>query len=76
MVALQQDGKLRMLGVTTAKRSPMLPDLPAIGETLPGYDVTGWYALFVPRQDAEGHHPEDVYGRQSCGGRPGHPQAA
>lgn len=48
MLALQVDGKLRMLGVTTAKRSPQVPDLPAIGETLPGYDVTGWYALFVP----------------------------
>ena len=42
------DGKLRMLGISTPKRSPMAPDLPAISETLPGYDVTGWYALFVP----------------------------
>jgi tripartite-type tricarboxylate transporter receptor subunit TctC len=48
MLSLMTEGKLRMLGVTTAKRSPMVPDLPAIGETLPGYDVTGWYALFVP----------------------------
>jgi tripartite-type tricarboxylate transporter receptor subunit TctC len=48
MVALQQNGQLRMLGITTPQRSPMLPDLPSIGETLPGYNVTGWYALFVP----------------------------
>jgi tripartite-type tricarboxylate transporter receptor subunit TctC len=48
MVPLAEQGTLRLLGVTTAKRSPMMPNLPAIGETLKGYDVTGWYALFVP----------------------------
>ena len=48
MVPLAEQKTLRLLGVTTAKRSPMVPDLPSIGETLPGYDVTGWYALFVP----------------------------
>jgi tripartite-type tricarboxylate transporter receptor subunit TctC len=48
MVPLAEQGTLRLLGVTTAKRSPMVPNLPAMGETLPGYDVTGWYALFVP----------------------------
>lgn len=48
MVPLAEQGQMRLLGVTTAKRSPMVPNLPSIGETLPGYDVTGWYALFVP----------------------------
>jgi tripartite-type tricarboxylate transporter receptor subunit TctC len=48
MLPLSQQGQLRLLAVTTAKRSPMAPDLPAMGETLPGYDVSGWYALFVP----------------------------
>jgi tripartite-type tricarboxylate transporter receptor subunit TctC len=48
MLPLQNDGKLRMLAVTTAKRSPQMPDVPAIAETVPGYDVNGWYALFVP----------------------------
>jgi tripartite-type tricarboxylate transporter receptor subunit TctC len=48
MLPLSQQGQLRMLAVTTATRSRMVPDLPTIGETLPGYDVTGWYALFVP----------------------------
>ena len=48
MLPLQNDGKLRMLAVSTAKRSPQVPDMPTIAETLPGYDVTGWYALFVP----------------------------
>ena len=64
MVALQQDGKLRMLGVSTAKRSPMLPDLPSIGETLPGYDVTGWYALFVPAKT-----PKDIIQKMYTGAK-------
>jgi len=42
-------GRLRALGVTTAQRSPALPDVPAISETLPGYEVTHWYGLWGPR---------------------------
>jgi tripartite-type tricarboxylate transporter receptor subunit TctC len=41
-------GKLRALGVTTAERIPFIPDLPAIAETLPGYDVTSWLGILVP----------------------------
>ncbi len=41
-------GRLRALGVTTAKRSPALPDLPAIAETVPGYDSAVWYGALVP----------------------------
>lgn len=41
-------GRLRALGVTTAKRSPALPDLPAIAETLPGYDLSVWYGVAAP----------------------------
>jgi tripartite-type tricarboxylate transporter receptor subunit TctC len=48
MLPLANQGQLRLLAVTTAKRSPLAPDIAAMGETLPGYDVTGWYALFVP----------------------------
>jgi tripartite-type tricarboxylate transporter receptor subunit TctC len=55
MLALHKDEKVRMLAVTTAKRSPMAPEIPAMGETLPGYDVTGWYALFVPAKT-----PKDI----------------
>jgi tripartite-type tricarboxylate transporter receptor subunit TctC len=55
MLELHKDNKVRILGVTTAKRAPMAPDLPTIGETLPGYDVTGWYALFVPAKT-----PKDI----------------
>jgi tripartite-type tricarboxylate transporter receptor subunit TctC len=42
-------GKLRALGVTSAQRWPLLPDMPAIAETVPGYDVNVWYAMFAPR---------------------------
>jgi len=42
-------GKLTALGVTTAKRSPVLPDLPTLSESgLPGYEVSGWYGLVAP----------------------------
>lgn len=42
-------GKLRALGVPTPARSPLLPDVPAVAETLPGYEVANWYALVGPR---------------------------
>lgn len=45
---LVQGGKLRALGVTTAERVPFLPDLPAIAEILPGFDVTSWLGVMVP----------------------------
>jgi tripartite-type tricarboxylate transporter receptor subunit TctC len=41
-------GKIRALGVTSAKRSPLAPELPAIAETVPGYEWTGWYGLAAP----------------------------
>jgi tripartite-type tricarboxylate transporter receptor subunit TctC len=42
-------GTLRALGVTSAQRWPLLPDLPAIAETVPGYEIYVWYALFAPK---------------------------
>jgi tripartite-type tricarboxylate transporter receptor subunit TctC len=44
-----QSGKIRGLGVTTARRSAALPSMPTIAESgLPGYEVSGWYGLVAP----------------------------
>lgn len=43
-----QSGRLRALGVTTPKRSPALPNVPAIAEAVPGYAMFGWYSLVAP----------------------------
>jgi len=43
-----QGGRLRALGVTTKKRSFMLPDVPSISETIPGYEMFGWYSIVAP----------------------------
>src|SRR5580704_360088 len=42
-------GRLRALGVTSAKRSDALPDVPAISETVPGYEVNVWNGISVPK---------------------------
>lgn len=43
-------GRLRPLGVTGARRSPVAPDIPTIAEAgVPGYNADAWYAMFVPR---------------------------
>lgn len=41
-------GKLRALGVTSARRSSAVPEVPAIAETLAGFDVVSWQAIFAP----------------------------
>jgi tripartite-type tricarboxylate transporter receptor subunit TctC len=41
-------GKLRALGITSATRSALVPDIPTIAETVPGYEFIGWYALVAP----------------------------
>lgn len=43
-----KSGKLRLLGVTEARRSALLADTPTVGETLPGYELSVWYGLFGP----------------------------
>ena len=42
-------GKLRALAVTTATRSEVLPDIPTVGEFLPGYEASGWYGVGAPK---------------------------
>lgn len=43
-----QAGKLRAIAVTTPKRFPLLPDLPAVAETYPGFEALAWNGLVVP----------------------------
>jgi tripartite-type tricarboxylate transporter receptor subunit TctC len=43
-----KSGKLRALGVTGAQRVKAMPELPTIGETVPGYQMNSWYGLFAP----------------------------
>jgi len=42
-------GKLRALAVTTATRADALPNIPAVGEFVPGYEVTAWFGIGAPR---------------------------
>jgi tripartite-type tricarboxylate transporter receptor subunit TctC len=46
-------GRLRALGVTSAQRSPLVPDIPTIAETVPGYEFIGWYSIFAPTNTPE-----------------------
>jgi tripartite-type tricarboxylate transporter receptor subunit TctC len=43
-----QAGKVRALAITSAERSPVLPDVPPMGDTLPGYAIPYWTAIFAP----------------------------
>jgi tripartite-type tricarboxylate transporter receptor subunit TctC len=53
-----RSGRLRAVGVTSAKRSPAVPDVPAIAETVPGFAADLWYAMFAPAQT-----PSDIVQR-------------
>ena len=51
-------GKLRALAVTSAKPSPLLPDVPTMASVLPGFDMVNWWGLFVPAGT-----PQPIIGR-------------
>jgi tripartite-type tricarboxylate transporter receptor subunit TctC len=47
-------GQIRPLAVTTASRSDLLPDLPAVGDFVPGYEASAWYGIGIPRNTPAG----------------------
>ncbi len=49
MVPQIKSGRLRGIAVTTAKRSATVPDVPAVAETVPGYEAVGWVGIFGPK---------------------------
>jgi tripartite-type tricarboxylate transporter receptor subunit TctC len=50
--SLQQvrGGTLKGIAITTAKRSPFAAELPPVADTVPGFDVSSWFALFAPKK--------------------------
>ena len=44
-----QGGRVRPIGVTSTKRAPLLPDVPPISDTVPGFENFGWYAIIAPK---------------------------
>ena len=59
-LAQSRPGKVRPLGVTSKERTPVVPDVPAIAETLPGFDINSWTTLTGPAK-----LPPDVLARLS-----------
>src|ERR1700691_4311846 len=53
-----KDGRLRCLAVTTGVRSDAVPDVPTIGEFVPGYEAAGWYGIVAPTGT-----PGDIVGK-------------
>ena len=58
LVELIRTGKLRALAVTTASRSAALPDIPTVGEFVPGYEASAWYGVGAPKIT-----PTEIIGR-------------
>lgn len=44
-----KDGRVRALGITSLARSPLLPELPAVADTVPGFESSTWFGVFGPR---------------------------
>jgi tripartite-type tricarboxylate transporter receptor subunit TctC len=61
-IALVRAGRLRALAVTTATRSAALPDIPSLGDFLPGYEASLWMGIGAPRNT-----PPDIVGKLNTG---------
>ena len=48
VIGFVNQGKLRALAVTGKQRSPQMPDVPTVAETLPGFENIGWFGLMAP----------------------------
>ena len=64
-----RSGEVRGIAVTTATRSPALPDLPTVGDTVTGYEVSGWAALVAPKGTPAEFHRNPQRGGQRRPGR-------
>ena len=51
-------GKIRALAVATPERSPVLPDVPPISDTVPGFDASSWWGIGAPRGT-----PDEIVGK-------------
>jgi len=58
VVPLAKAGRLRLIAIASNKRSPAMPDLPTVAETVPGVEVSAWYGLIVPAGT-----PKDIVAR-------------
>ena len=65
-------GKLRALAVTTAARAQVVPDLPPVGDFVPGYETSQWYGMCAPAKTPAGHHRQAEQGNQRRHRRPRH----
>src|SRR5258708_8601982 len=65
-------GRLRPLAVTPPTRSPVLPDVPTVGEFLPGYEASVWFGVAAPKAT-----PAEIVGKlnKEINARPAHPNA-
>lgn len=62
LLTYSRSGQVRVLGSSGAKRSPAAPDVPTIAETVPGYEVESWQAIFAPAKT-----PTDIVQKLNAG---------
>jgi tripartite-type tricarboxylate transporter receptor subunit TctC len=62
LLTYSRSGQVRVLGSSGSKRSPAAPDVPSIAETIPGYEVESWQAIFAPAKT-----PPDIVQKMNAG---------